>query len=219
MELHTAGARVKDSGGFAPPLDGQPAGMRIAGRLGFAFAVISLAAAFVFPLWRITLDAPQYPEGIGLDIRIDNVTGRGPHDLQNINGLNHYIGMKKIVPESIPELSIMPWVIGGLMVLGCFVVLTGSRMLGVTWLILLGLAMTAGLVDFYLWEYDYGHDLDPRAAIKVPGMAYQPPLIGTKKLLNFTASSWPGVGGWSIVVAFLMGFVALRLGKKVEEGR
>jgi copper chaperone NosL len=49
----------------------------------------------------------------------------------------------------------------------------------------------AGLIDFYMWGYDYGHNLNPRAPIKVPGMSYQPPLIGCKQLLNINACSWP----------------------------
>ena len=57
--------------------------------------------------------------------------------------------------------------------------------------------MPCGLVDFWHWEYDYGHRLDfEHAIIKIPGMSYQPPLIGVKQLLNFTAVSWPDVGGW-----------------------
>jgi copper chaperone NosL len=51
-------------------------------------------------------------------------------------------------------------------------------------------------IDFYRWNYEYGHNLDPNAAIKVPGMAYQPPLIGYKQLLNFGAYSIPDIGGW-----------------------
>ena len=59
----------------------------------------------------------------------------------------------------------------------------------------------AGLYDFWRWEYDYGHDLDPTAAIRIPGMSYQPPLIGGKQLLNFHATSWPDVGGWAAIAA------------------
>jgi len=69
----------------------------------------------------------------------------------------------------------------------------------------------AGLVDFYLWGYDYGHNLDPNAAIKVPGMSYQPPLIGTKELLNFVAFSGPDTGGWIIAVSGLLVIVTLIL--------
>jgi copper chaperone NosL len=63
----------------------------------------------------------------------------------------------------------------------------------------------AGLADFWYWGYDYGHDLDPTAAIKVPGLSYQPPVIGSKQLLNFTAHSWPGAGGWAIAGALATG--------------
>ena len=55
------------------------------------------------------------------------------------------------------------------------------------------------LIDFYLWGYDYGHNLNPEAPIKIEGMAYQPPLIGTKVLLNFTAFSGPYIGGWIFI--------------------
>ena len=62
--------------------------------------------------------------------------------------------------------------------------------------------LSAGLYDYWRWGYDYGHNLDARTAIiKIPGMTYQPPLIGSKQLLNFTATSWPASGGWALVIA------------------
>ena len=66
-------------------------------------AAILLVVVYFFPLWRISLQAPQYPDGLGIDIWIYKITGRSPHDLQNINGLNHYIGMRAIEPDSIPD--------------------------------------------------------------------------------------------------------------------
>jgi copper chaperone NosL len=60
------------------------------------------------------------------------------------------------------------------------------------------------MIDFWRWEYDYGHNLDPNAAIIVPGMAYQPPLIGFKQLLNFGAYSIPDIGGWLFIVSGLL---------------
>jgi copper chaperone NosL len=73
------------------------------------------------------------------------------------------------------------------------------------WLALFVLVAIAGLADFYRWGYDYGHNLDlEHASIKIPGMAYQPPLIGRKQLLNITASSWPALGGCALIVAMLM---------------
>ena len=177
-------------------------------RILLAVAALALGLMYVVPIWHISLDAPQYPEGIGMYIHIDTIKGENPNDLANINGLNHYIGMKKIVPDAIPELKLMPWIIGVLIALGLAAAATGKRWLLYTWVGLFLVAAVAGLVDFYLWEYDYGHDLDPTAAIKVPGMNYQPPLIGSKQLLNFTASSWPALGG-------IVAFASLALGMLV----
>jgi hypothetical protein len=157
--------------------------------------------AFAGPLWRIQLEAPQYPEGIGMRIWINTIAGEKPNDLNSINGLNHYIGMKPIVPDAIPELRVMPGVVAGLVVLGLLTALVGRRWALYTWTALFALVAVAGLWDFWSWGYDYGHNLDPTAAIKVPGMSYQPPLFGSKQLLNFTAQSWPGLGGWAIALA------------------
>ena len=87
-------------------------------RLLFATAAVLVLGSFVFPLWRIELLAPQYPEGLGMLIKINTVTGIKPNDLANINGLNHYIGMKAIQPDAIPELRVMPWIVAGLAALG-----------------------------------------------------------------------------------------------------
>jgi nitrous oxidase accessory protein len=178
---------------------------RPASRLIVLGAALALVALYFVPLWHIALEAPQFPEGLGLLIEIDNITGENPHDLQNINALNHYIGMKAITPDSIPELRWMPWILGFLIGWGLMAAALGRRWMICGWFGLLALAAVAGLADFYMWGHDYGHNLDAeRAIIKVPGMTYQPPLIGSKKLLNFTATSLPAVGGWIAIVAGLL---------------
>jgi hypothetical protein len=166
-----------------------------------ATASMALLAVFIAPLWRIDLIAPQYPEGIGLRIWIDKITGLKPNDLNSLNGLNHYIGMRAIVPESIPELRLMPQLVVAAIVAGLLVALIGRRPVLYVWAVLFTLGAIAGLADFWKWGYEYGHELDPHAAIKVPGMSYQPPLIGSKQLLNFHATSWPGLGGWIAILA------------------
>jgi len=186
-------------------------------RVIYAVAVLILILCFFFPLWSITLEAPQYPEGIGLYIWIDKITGKNPHDLKNINGLNHYIGMKEINPQSIPELRIMPWIIGFFIVTGLIGFFRFSRKYLYVWLALLVMVSVIGLTDFYLWEYDYGHELNPKAAIKIPGMSYQPPLIGSKQLLNMRTSSWPFVGGWAIVTTIGLTGLALFVNRKGDK--
>ena len=179
-------------------------------RVLLAIASVLLLGTFLFPLWRIDLVAPQYPEGLGMLIRVNAVTGIKPNDLANINGLNHYIGMKPIEPNAIPELRIMPWVIAGLAAFGLVGALVGRRRLLVAWLGGFATLAVVGLIDFWRWEYDYGHNIDfEHAIIKVPGMTYQPPLIGTKQLLNFTAISWPALGAICLGVAFALGVAAL----------
>jgi copper chaperone NosL len=175
----------------------------------FLIAVLLLVPVYFLPLWLISLNAPQYPEGIGLYIWIDQITGKNPHDLQNINGLNHYIGMKEIHPESIPELKIMPFIIAFLILFGLIAVFLKRSSLLYIWLMLFIVVSVTGLVDFYLWEYDYGHNLNPMAAIKIPGMSYQPPLIGTKQLLNMHTTSLPASGGWLVFFSIMLGISAV----------
>jgi copper chaperone NosL len=175
-------------------------------------AALLLGALYVTPLWSVRLVAPQYPEGIGMDIHVNTVTGAKEHDLRNINALNHYIGMKEIHPESIPELKYMPFILGALIAAGVLAAAVGRRRALVGWLALLLVAGGAGLADFWRWNHDYGHNLDlERAIIVIPDQTYQPPIIGTKQIANFTATSYPAAGGILAGVAFLMGAVALLL--------
>src|SRR5512134_3703137 len=190
-------------------------------RVIVALAALSLAVLFVLPLWHIGLKAPQYPEGLGLYIAADRIVGEKPQDLNSINGLNHYIGMKTIEPDDIPELRFMPKIIGGLIVLGVLVALMARRGMLYGYAAVLVAFAAAGLADFYKWTYDYGHNLDPKAIIKVPGMTYQPPLIGSKQLLNFHATSWPAAGGWVaiLVVSLVVGLAVWQWRRGRKPGR
>jgi copper chaperone NosL len=179
-------------------------------RLLVAVSSLLLIGLFVFPLWHVRLTAPQYPEGLGMNIRINTVEGATETDLNNINGLNHYIGMKRIDPDAIPELKLMPWIVGALILSGLAVAAVARRRILYFWMAGFLTLGVIGLIDFWRWEYDYGHNLDAATAIiKIPGMSYQPPLIGTKQLLNFQAVSLPGIGGILAGVAFVLGLLAV----------
>jgi copper chaperone NosL len=155
---------------------------------------------YFVPIWHINLFAPQYPEGMYMQIWLHKMTG----DVRNINILNHYIGMHPIVPNQIPELRYLPWGVAFL-ILGAFVsaLIKNIWMIRIYASILLASAL-GSFYDFWLWGYRYGHDLDPHASIKMPGMTYQPPLIGPKTLLNITAWSIPGIGGWLFGIAIVL---------------
>lgn len=162
---------------------------------------VLLFLIYFTPLWTIRLEAPQYPEGLGMYISVNKIQGHEEFDLKNINLLNHYVGMEPIIEESIPELLFMPYVLA-FMILGALFTFFYDRLvmvyLGVLNFFLVG---AAGLYDFWRWEYNYGHHLNPHAPISIPGMSYQPPLMGCKQMLNITACSWPYWGGISLFLS------------------
>lgn len=158
-------------------------------------ASLSLVVTYFLPLWRIDLWAPQYPEGLAMFIWLNKLSG----DVDIINGLNHYIGMEHIKEEMFPEFKILPYIVGFYLVYGLLTAILRSRKMLISYLILIMLAGVVALYDFWQWGYEYGHNLRDDAAIKVPGMAYQPPLIGYKELLNFGAYSMPDAGGWVFI--------------------
>ncbi|MCL5055363.1 MAG: hypothetical protein M1169_05400 [Firmicutes bacterium] len=177
-------------------------------KLLFASSLL-LAAVYFFPMWNILLTAPQYPEGLEIHIWVNKITGGKPTDIQNINILNHYIGMAPIKPDTIPELKIIPYILGFMIILGLTASFVGSRLFDTIWFGLLVFLGGAGLVDFYRWEYNYGHHLNPYAPIKISGMSYQPPFIGMEHLMNITAFSYPAPGAWIAIFAGLLGFLAV----------
>ena len=176
-------------------------------RLLVALAALMLAGALFFPIWRIELSAPQYPEGLVLQIGAKGLTG----DVDIVNGLNHYIGMKTMHSQDFIEFTLLPYIIGCLVLFGFIAAFINKKKLYYAYISLFMLFAIVAMVDFYVWEYNYGHNLDPTAPIQVPGMSYQPPLIGYKQLLNFGAYSIPDVGGWLFVVAGVLLFIAYLL--------
>lgn len=184
----------------------------IPSRLAIGLAALMFLVTFKLPFWVIYLTAPQYPEGLSLYIYLHKLGG----DIEIINGLNHYIGMAIIDEADFKEFVILPYIIGAITGIGLLISFTGWRKLLIGWTILLVLFSLLAVYDFWRWEYQYGHNLDPDAAIQVPGMSYQPPLIGYKQLLNFGAYSYPHGGGWFYIGGVLIACVVtiLHLRKK-----
>lgn len=176
--------------------------LSVASRILVAFASGALIVVFFFPAWRIDLFAPQYPEGLTMNIWVNGLSG----DVSVINGLNHYIGMKHITAGMFPEFKFLPYVVTFFLLFGMTVAITGKRKFLFIYLVLTAVGGILAMYDFYQWGYDYGHNLDPKAPIQVPGFSYQPPVIGHKRLLNFDAYSFPDVGGWVVIAAGTLAF-------------
>ena len=175
---------------------------------------VGLVIAIFVPIWSIFLNAPQYPEGLAMYIHSNKVSG----EYEIINGLNHYIGMKEIHADEFWEFKILPFALGFFAIM-CFLAAFLNRrklLYAVTGIFLL---FGVGFVfDFWRWLYDYGHNLNPHAAIIVPGMSYQPPLLGYKQLLNFEVWSYPNIGGGIMiatgVILFILAIVEFKNAKK-----
>ena len=184
------------------PLDMAARGMLV-------LCALLLIGCYLFPLWQLTMFAPQYPDGLRLRIfsyRLDG--GNGGQDVKEVNVLNHYIGMRDLSTESFSEFKWIPFVVGaiGLLFLRAAVLGKISRLVDVT-------VVYVYFSLFSLWSfafklYAYGHNLDPGAAVKVP--PFMPPLFGYKKLANFEVYSYPGIGSYALglVAVLLLGTLA-----------
>ncbi|WP_239022930.1 hypothetical protein [Pontibacter mangrovi] len=165
-------------------------------------------------MWKIYLKAPQYPEGLEMHIWVNKISGSSESVLQNFNILNHYIGMEPIHAESFAELRIMPYIVIFFMITGVIVALVGIRKLILAWALLLMVGGAVGITDFYLWLVRFGTHLNPNAPIKIPGMTYIPPLLGSKELLNFDALSLPSTGSLGILLAVVFSGLAFYVSRK-----
>ena len=169
-----------------------------------------LAVALLLPLWNLTMFAPQYPDGLRMDIYSYELKGgRGGQDVREINLLNHYIGMKDLDAAEFTEFKWIPFAVGafGLLFLRTAVLGKMAHLVDVVVLYLY-----FGL--FSLWSfaykmYWYGHHLSPTAAVKVD--PFTPPLFGYKKLANFEVYSYPAVGSYTLAAVAVVLAAALYL--------
>lgn len=187
-----------------------------------------LAGLFFLPLWTIMLGAPQYPDPLGMKIHISKLEGDEPFDLQNIDGLNHYIGMRPLPkPGEMWEFEVFPRVVAGMVLAGVIIGLLGflgkinhNWFLG--WFVVMSVLGLLGVYDFNLWLTDYGTNLDPNAIMKLTHpdgtpMTYKPPLLGYQKMLNFDVYSKPASGAYVMGVGIFLTLIAFWIGKKEWE--
>jgi hypothetical protein len=177
-------------------------------RLMILVATLLLAATYVLPLWNLTMFAPQYPDGLRLDIySYTLVGGNNGQDVKEINVLNHYIGMRDLVNEEFTEFQWMPFVIGalGLLMLRALVHGTVTALVDVTMLFVYFGAFSLWSFGYKL--YRYGHDLDPKAAVQVP--PFMPPMFGYRQIANFEVYSYPRAAAFALTGAIVLLVAAL----------
>ncbi len=160
-----------------------------------AAAAVLLLVSLFQPFWRMVLHAPQYPKGLTVHAYLNHLEG----DVDEIDGLNHYIGMRKLddAAKLERELSIMAVVAVSLLVLGAIFI--HNRRAG--WLALPALLFPAGfLIDLHLWLAHFGNNLDPRAPLSSSIKPFTPPVLGTGFVGQFSTVAYPDVG---LILAFM----------------
>lgn len=173
-------------------------------------AVVALLLTYFVPLWNLTMFAPQYPEGLTMDIYSYRLAGgNNNQDVKEINILNHYIGMRDLTDEDFTEFKWMPFVIGalGLLLLRAAVYGSAGALVDVT--VLFTYFGLFSLWSFAYKLYFYGHNLAPGAAVKVA--PFMPPVFGFKQIANFQVYSYPQPGTYAMAAVFVLLFAALFL--------
>jgi hypothetical protein len=186
------------------------------GRLLVLAATILLLLGGTLPLWRISLVAPQYAEGLTLDMyAYQIVAGNNGQDLAEINTLNHYIGMKPIAQADFLEMKVMPFAIGVFALLALRSVVLGRIVTLVDLSVLFLYFGAFSLGSFVYRLYSYGHHLDPRAPMKIE--PFMPVVMGSQQIANFVQTSLPLAG--SVCMGAFLTLLIIALVSSVREAR
>jgi copper chaperone NosL len=157
--------------------------------LCLAFAAFLLIISIFLPYWKLTLHAPQYPEGLHVHAYLNRLTG----DVHEIDGLNHYIGMRPLgeAAELERTLSIAAVAVIALLVVAAIWIHNRKA----AWLSLPALLFPAGfLADLYFWLRRFGTHLDPRAPLSSAVKPFVPPVLGAGKVGQFETVAMPEIG-------------------------
>ena len=187
------------------------------GRLLLLLSIVALLAGGALPLWRISLVAPQYAEGLTLDMyAYQIVAGNNGQDLAEINTLNHYIGMKPIAQADFLEMRVLPFAIGVFALLALRAAVIGRIVTVVDLAVLFLYFGMFSLGSFVYRLYTYGHHLDPQAPMKIT--PFMPVVVGSQQIANFVQTSLP-LAGTICMGTFFMLLVAVLVSSAREARR
>jgi copper chaperone NosL len=183
--------------------------LRAPARLLLVLLVVPLLLSFLFPLWRISMQAPQYPDGLSMDIySYKLVGGNDGHDVQEINVLNHYIGMRSITRDELRDLDWMPFALAAMALLTLRAALLGTVRMMIDLSMITAFVSTVAFGRFVWMLWEFGHELDPKAPVRVE--PFMPVVFGSKKIANFMTHSMPALGS-VLMGAFTAGIWGITL--------
>lgn len=176
-------------------------------RVALLLLIIPVILSYWVPLWTIRLTAPQYPNGLRVDIYSYKIVGgHGGQDIKEINELNHYIGMRKLDRSQFVDLDWIPFVFGILVLLTLRQVVLGDLRGLIDLVVLTAYISAFAFARYTLQLYAYGHHLDPSAPVKIA--PFMPVVIGRKELANFVTYGLPNEGSFLLFI-FIAGLAVL----------
>lgn len=163
-----------------------------------------LVVSIFLPYWKMTLHAPQYPDGLHVQLYVNKMTG----DVREIDGLNHYIGMPKLEEAGALERSFSSLAIGALALLLIAAVFIHNQ-----WAAALALPVVlypaAFLADLFYWLYTFGHNLDPKAPLSSAIKPFTPAILGTGKIGQFSTVATVDTGFYLAILGSVVVLVGL----------
>lgn len=164
-------------------------------------AALLLLISLILPYWKMTLMAPQYPGGLSVQVYVNRMTG----DVFEIDGLNHYIGMRPLGEAAQLERSVS---IAAITILA--LLLGAAVFIHTKWAALLALPAIlmpyVFLADMYFWMRHFGLNLDPTAPLSGAIKPFVPPIWGEGTVAQFRTIAEFQIG---IYLAFLAGFLTI----------
>jgi hypothetical protein len=143
-------------------------------------AALCLLLATRLPVWSIVLHAPQYPKGLTVTAYIDRLTG----DVEEVNRLNHYIGMRPLEDAAKVERQMGVYALIGLALLCASATLVHTKWAAALAAPALGFPVVF-MADLHYWLADSGKHLDPHAPLSHAIKPFVPPVLGTGKIGQF----------------------------------
>ncbi|MCB9918360.1 MAG: hypothetical protein H6832_08150 [Planctomycetes bacterium] len=178
-------------------------------RIVLLVLTVPLLLSFLWPLWQISMTAPQYPRGLSMDIYSYKVVGgNNGIDITEINTLNHYIGMKTITRDELRDLDWLPFGIIAMALLGLRCAVLGNVRTMIDLAMITAYISCVAFGRFIYMLYEFGHNLDPKAPVEIE--PFMPVVFGAKKVANFWTYSYPQLGSICIG-AFTVGVWAMLL--------
>lgn len=164
------------------------------GRYVVPTALLSLAGLLLLvsiftPYWQMTLHAPQYPRGLKVKAYLNRLTG----DVAEIDGLNHYIGMRPLNEAAQLERSLAIMAVSALVLLLVATIYVHTRYAALLALPVV-LFPPAFLADMYFWLHTFGTNLDPKAPLSSSVKPFSPPVLGEGLVGQFRTVALPDFG-------------------------